>query len=145
MHHKYYTQNMFTDECSSSTFSFCFTWYDMVIWECLRHWKGQLITIVWSRKSALHGYLNPQQSGGGFRYPLQRLLAGCAFGPAKSRSKWWLAWSQLEHTILELNPETMQATYKLATVVEESVQGRSPQVWEDRVDFCSEKLFNPIY
>ena len=41
----------------------CFTWYDIVIWECSRHWKGQLITVVWSRKLALQGSLSLHSRG----------------------------------------------------------------------------------
>ena len=102
--HKCYVLKKFSNVFLWCNLLFCFTWYDMTYWMCSRHWMWKLITLVWSGKSALPGHLPLQKSGGGGECPLAKwLLTGCAFGPAKFSSKWWLAWSQLEHAVLELN------------------------------------------
>ena len=102
--HKCYVLKKFSNVFLWCNLLFCFTWYDMTYWMCSRHWMWKLITLVWSGKSALPGHLPLQKLGGGGECPLAKwLLTGCAFGPAKFSSKWWLAWSQLEHAVLELN------------------------------------------
>ena len=62
-HHKYYTQNLLCDKVFSTILIYCFTWHDVVLWECSRHWMGLLITIVWSRKLALQGSLSLHSRG----------------------------------------------------------------------------------
>ena len=94
----------------TSPILFRFTWYDVIYWMCLRHWKGQWITMSDLGNQLCKGPLGPI-AGGWSVGSLQKHSDRLHLQVSEVQSEMMTGRSQLEHAVLELKQKSCRRSY----------------------------------